>query len=126
MECFVKVADARSISAASRLHRLPKSTLSHRIRRRMLDALKAGYFYSSTGPELRDVRVEGGRIKVECSPARAIVVTGRGARGVRLNVPSGAESADLPLDKFEGTGYCRVTVVDAAGRRAWTNPIWLD
>ncbi|MGX5719294.1 LysR family transcriptional regulator [Shinella zoogloeoides] len=32
MECFVKVADARSISAASRLHRLPKSTLSHRIR----------------------------------------------------------------------------------------------
>lgn len=32
IDCFVKVADARSISAASRLHRLPKSTLSHRIR----------------------------------------------------------------------------------------------
>ncbi|MDW9636427.1 LysR family transcriptional regulator [Sinorhizobium meliloti] len=32
VDCFVKVADARSISAASRLHRLPKSTLSHRIR----------------------------------------------------------------------------------------------
>ena len=32
IDCFVKVADARSISAAARLHRLPKSTLSHRIR----------------------------------------------------------------------------------------------
>ncbi len=32
IDSFVKVADARSISAAARLHRLPKSTLSHRIR----------------------------------------------------------------------------------------------
>jgi len=32
IDCFVKVADARSISAAARLHRLPKSTISHRIR----------------------------------------------------------------------------------------------
>lgn len=32
IDCFVKVADAKSISSASRLHRLPKSTLSHRIR----------------------------------------------------------------------------------------------
>ena len=22
--------------------------------------------------------------------------------------------------------YCRITVVDAAGRRAWGNPIWLQ
>jgi predicted metal-dependent phosphoesterase TrpH len=93
---------------------------------RLLESLKAGHFYSSTGPELRDVRIEDGRIRIECSPARAIVVTGRGARGVRLNVPGGVESADLPLEKFDGTGYCRVTVVDAAGRRAWTNPIWLE
>ena len=32
IDCFVKVADAKSISAAARLYRLPKSTLSHRIR----------------------------------------------------------------------------------------------
>lgn len=92
---------------------------------RLLESLKAGHFYSSTGPELHDVRIEGDRIRISCSPARAIIVTGRGARAVRLNVPEGAESADLSLEKFAG-GYCRVTVVDAQGRRAWTNPIWLD
>jgi predicted metal-dependent phosphoesterase TrpH len=92
----------------------------------LLDALKAGHFYSSTGPELRDVRIDGGRIRVDCSPVRAIVVTGRGARSVRMNVSEGTvESAELPLEKFAG-GYCRVTVVDAQGGRAWTNPIWLD
>lgn len=32
LDCFVKVADSGSISAASRMHRLPKSTLSYKIR----------------------------------------------------------------------------------------------
>ena len=32
VDYFIKVADARSLSAAARLHRLPKSTLSHKIR----------------------------------------------------------------------------------------------
>ena len=91
----------------------------------LLAALKAGHFYSSSGPELRDVRLENGRIRVSCSPVRAIAVTGRGARSVRLNAAPGetVSEADLPLEKI-GDGYCRVTVVDAHGGRAWTNPIW--
>jgi len=32
IDCFIKVADARSLSHAAKLHRLPKSTLSHKIR----------------------------------------------------------------------------------------------
>jgi hypothetical protein len=30
---------------------------------------------------------------------------------------------DFDLAPFRGS-YCRVTVVDVAGRRAWSNPIW--
>lgn len=30
----------------------------------------------------------------------------------------------LPLSRFEASPYFRVTVVDANGARAWTNPIW--
>ena len=30
---------------------------------------------------------------------------------------------DFDLAPFRGS-YCRVTVVDIAGRRAWSNPIW--
>ncbi len=31
----------------------------------------------------------------------------------------------LPLTLFKARGYCRVTVEDAAGGRAWSNPIQL-
>ena len=116
-DAHFKIADYRGGWMNVRAERLDPDLL--------LAALKAGHFYSSTGPELHDVRVDGDHIHVECSPVRTIAVTGRGARSVQVVAPDGVQSANLPLAKFAG-GYCRVTVVDAAGRRAWTNPIWLD
>ncbi|HEV8634577.1 MAG TPA: CehA/McbA family metallohydrolase [Chloroflexota bacterium] len=90
----------------------------------LLAALKAGHFYSSQGPELRDVRAEGGQLRVACSPATGVFLSGRGSKreaalGERI------QECVFPLDRFAG-GYCRLTVVDAAGKRAWSNPIWLD
>ena len=37
----------------------------------------------------------------------------------------GVTEAELSLEKFRGS-WCRLTVVDAQGRGAWSNPIWLD
>lgn len=91
----------------------------------LLAALKAGHCYSSSGAELRDVRVEGGRIYVACSPARMVAVTGRAGRSAFVAGQTDLTEAELPLTKFEGS-WCRVTVADAAGGRAWSNPIWLD
>jgi hypothetical protein len=31
--------------------------------------------------------------------------------------------AEFDLTPFRGS-YCRVTVVDPAGRQAWSNPVW--
>jgi hypothetical protein len=31
----------------------------------------------------------------------------------------------LPLDKFAGDWF-RLVIRDAAGRLAWSNPVWLD
>jgi hypothetical protein len=90
----------------------------------LLAALKAGHFYSSQGPELRDVRVEGEQLHVACSPAVAIHLTGRGSR--RLSRQGDAlERASFPLAPLGG-GYCRATVVARDGTRARSNPIWLD
>ena len=90
----------------------------------LLAALKAGEFYTSQGPELLDVSVKAGRIQVVCSPAVAIFISGRGAvarqtRGVDVT------EGNFPLEPFRDA-YFRVTVVDAEGRRTWTNPIWPD
>lgn len=89
----------------------------------LLAALKAGSFYSSQGPELHEIAIEGDEIRVSCSPARAIFATGRGSTSRHLR-GEGLTYASFPLEPFAGS-YVRITVVDDAGKRAWSNPVWL-
>ncbi|TCO74154.1 CehA/McbA family metallohydrolase [Rhodovulum euryhalinum] len=90
----------------------------------LLAALKAGHFYSTEGPELRSVAVTGDAVEVECSAAATIIVQGRGAAAVACHGGS-MTRARLPLDaRCAASPWLRVTVVDAAGRRAWSNPHW--
>ena len=90
----------------------------------LLAAMKAGAFYSSQGPLIHAFAVEGGEAHVECSPAVNVAVVGRGSRAEHL---AGRQMtrARLPLDRFAGDWF-RLMVTDAAGRTAWTNPVWLD
>ena len=89
----------------------------------ILASLKAGRYYSSQGPEIHDVRIDGDEIVVACSPAAVITVQGRGSR---TKFVKGHEMTEgrLPLKRFEDS-FFRVTVRDAEGRRAWSNPAWL-
>lgn len=91
---------------------------------RILAALKAGHYYSSRGPEIHQVAIDGNRMHVSCSPASAVFLGGRGPKSRVLGGDNLTECT-LEIDRFAGS-YCRVTVLDAQGRRAWTNPIWLD
>lgn len=90
----------------------------------LLTALRAGHYYSSQGPELVDVRIADDHIHVACSPAVRIYAVGRGslARSCRGEALT---ACAFPLAPFS-EGYCRITVIDARGKRAWSNPFWLD
>ena len=93
----------------------------------LVNALKAGHYYSSQGPELRDVAVVDGELRISCSPVEAIYLGGPGqlCRWARDEAGQGLTGAAFPIAAFAG-GFCRVTVLDSTGKRAWTNPIWLD
>jgi hypothetical protein len=91
----------------------------------ILTALKAGHYYSSQGPEIHGVEVGEGSVIVRCSPARGASLGGRGPARARV-LGEGITECELPMNLFVGSSHLRVTVVDAAGRRAWTNPVWLD
>lgn len=91
----------------------------------LLAALKRGEFYSSQGPEIHNVEIVDGKVRVACSPADTIIVSGCGAKYSRVHDHSLIE-AEVALPGKGNTPYIRVTVVDADGRSAWTNPIWLD
>ena len=87
----------------------------------VLDALRTGACYSSSGPEIMDVRIEDGLVTVFCSEAAEIHFICRRSRGRSFY------SDDAALTKAEysipkDAGYLRIEVVDRQCRRAWTNP----
>ena len=94
----------------------------------LLESMKDGRYYSTQGPELLELIVDGEQLGVETSEAYAISLTGGGDRwqsGQERHSADGEPicEAEFDLAPFRGS-YCRITVVDAAGRRAWSNPIW--
>lgn len=88
----------------------------------ILEALERGEFYASCGPDIHDFYVEDGVAHVKCSPVTAV-------RFVTLRHPlsrhSGDDLTEASRKLPEGVKYVRASVVDAQGRRAWTNPIIL-
>jgi len=91
----------------------------------LLEALKAGRHYSSQGPELRGITLGAREITVDCSAVGAVIVQGAGTAAEVLHGISMTQ-ATLPLSRFRRSPWIRVTVIDRAGRRAWSNPIWLN
>lgn len=95
----------------------------------ILRALAEGAFYSSCGPEILDFTVEGSTAKIDCSPCKKI----RLLSDMHPTQMVTDKDGNLTHAEFELSGtwageydYIRVTVEDADGRRAWTNPIFMD
>lgn len=87
----------------------------------LLAALKAGRYYSTQGPELHDIYRVGDVLAVRCSPVDQIMLLGRGRRYV-YHAGVDLTETRLPIESFAGD-WCRVVVMDAAGKCAWSNPI---
>jgi hypothetical protein len=105
----------------------------------VLDALRTGSFYASSGPVIHDVVIEDGAVEVASSPCRSITLSqgvqaGSSAQAGRLGYRYGARvletAADgglvrVRLDRRRAS-FGRLQLEDAAGRRAWTNPLWFS
>ena len=74
-----------------------------------------------------DFYVEKGVAHVKCSPA-AVVQFRHLNVPYRMTKPAEGETAvtEAEIKVNMNTGYIRAVVTDAEGRRAWTNPIFLD
>jgi hypothetical protein len=91
----------------------------------LLAALKAGDYYSSTGPVIHDLVVEPGkRLYLRTSPANRVFLLG-GPAEYRMVGEQGLTEAEFDLSDWNRE-YARVVVRDDAGRKAWTNPLWFD
>lgn len=91
----------------------------------ILAALKAGDYYSSTGPEIHAVEITETHVRVISSNVQRVIVSGKGAISTRAYGTNLVDTT-VALPPREKTPWIRLTVVDAAGRMAWTNPVWFD
>jgi hypothetical protein len=89
----------------------------------ILEALKDGEFYATCGPEIYDFYIENGYVHISCSPCSKIILKNFSCphRVIRGENMTGGQIKLRDLC----TDYIRAEVVDAQGRRAWTNPIFL-
>ena len=92
----------------------------------VMQALEKGEFYSSWGPEIRELWFEDGYVHVKTSEARRIVCnySKRKARCTENSDGTPVTEATFPVT--DDCGYFRITVMDAQGRCADTNACFVD
>ena len=91
----------------------------------IMESIRRGLFYSSTGPEIHDIQVDDEKIHVKTSPAKSIsfiAKNGRGRRSYALNEP--LREAVYTVRGNED--YIRLEIEDERGGVAWTNPMILE
>lgn len=94
----------------------------------LLEALKAGRYYATQGPQLQALAIDDDTLVVATSPVRHLVALGAAAASVQIRPTAGLmlTRARVPLAPFAAGGWVRLVAVDDAGRRAWSNPVFLS
>lgn len=90
----------------------------------LLNALKAGDYYSSQGPEIHNITMTKTELHVEMSASVSMIVSGAGTAAKAVHGHS-LTKATVSLARFKQSPFIRVTIIDAAGKRAWSNPYYL-
>ena len=90
----------------------------------IVDALKAGHHYSSTGLEFHEMVFADNQLSISCSPASSIMISGEGHKAKALNGDK-LTQAEFDLSDFHSAWF-RVTIRNASGQMAWSNPFWMS
>jgi hypothetical protein len=88
------------------------------------EAIKEGNYYSSTGPEIYEFYIDGGRIYARGSEVKKISFM-TNARNKSYSGESVGDSINRAEHKLTGDEtYVRLELLDFNGNRAWSNPIY--
>lgn len=94
----------------------------------IIQAILAGNYYSSSGPEIYDWGMEDGTAYVECSPVSRVNFIAGNAVNAGASVLSDTGKDAIARAEFSLRGdetYIRAECVDSHGKTAWSNPIFL-
>lgn len=95
----------------------------------IFESLKAGNFYASTGPQIKELYIEDNALHVKTSPAARITLTTEARKSLAAYPEKNAEAicdAVFPLDRIYEGAYLRINVDDGHGHFAWSQPIYTE
>ncbi|MBN2584778.1 MAG: hypothetical protein JXL80_17070 [Planctomycetes bacterium] len=90
----------------------------------IVTAIRAGNFYSTTGPQFESISLNGNAVTVRTSPVQFVRLAGRGWDGKRVGSFNSAQLVtEATFEIPEGWEYAYIEIEDAQGHRAWTNTL---
>lgn len=89
----------------------------------ILSAIRSGWFYSSTGPEIHDIQVKNGKIHVRCSPVRSIRLVTLPWCGTCVDAGKGQTIIETTIDVgMAGTPNRMAQIAKAFGEKGFFSP----
>jgi len=93
----------------------------------VLKALDEGAFYSTCGPRFEQIEVTEDEIRVRCSEVSHVIFHSDLCYvGDRVTQGDGVTEAVYSIKRGRNEQYVRIILIDAQGRRAWSNPIQIQ
>ncbi|MGC9468573.1 MAG: PHP domain-containing protein [Anaerolineae bacterium] len=89
----------------------------------ILGSLRAGRFYSTTGPNFRQIVCDGQSVSAKTSPVRFMRLVGPAYLGQRIGSFDGTLLEEGAFEIPRDWPYAYLEIEDAVGRRAWTNTL---
>lgn len=92
----------------------------------IINAIRAGNYYSSCGPEIFDIQYDGDQVSVDCSPVQFARLVGPSWCGDRVGSFTGNTLSQASFRIPPGWPYAYLELEDTQGHRAWTNTLLVD
>jgi len=93
----------------------------------VLDSLRQGAFFSTQGPVFESITVSGTSIGMRCSPVAEVRWRTFGRVGFVDYPPVGSSLTASTLPEwFRPNIFVRIELVDADGKKAWSNPFFVS
>lgn len=90
----------------------------------IMGAIRRGNFYSSCGPDIYSLTVEGQELHVETSPVQFVRISGSDWQGARRGSFDGNLMTSVSMPVPADWPFVYLEIEDNAGRRAWTNNLF--
>ena len=92
----------------------------------LINAIKAGNFYPSTGPKIHDMRIVDNVLYMDFDPALSVRVVTYDPRGKTFVAQKGSALTHIEWPIKENLKYFRVEIRDEKGGVAWSQPVFVN